>query len=171
MDKELFKKRLSEVAEWEIPKLSQTDLKESKRRARGRKSAEERYQEEHEQVFAKLFQGVNPTAPPVLLKVKSSACVCDDCGKECPNGRHKEKKLYETGKEKKRNWRERCVTCGLSQNPFTGRFELTISEAPHVWTDYLRERKGEYKSKRSRSQLPPEGHEVIRIYPEKPHEI
>ena len=32
MDKELFKQKLSEVADWHIPKLAETDIKESKRK-------------------------------------------------------------------------------------------------------------------------------------------
>jgi hypothetical protein len=152
MKDEEFKQRLSEVAEWEIPKLSLTTIKQAKQKARGRRSAEDKYQEEHEQVFAEIFDGINPTAPVQLLKVKAAACDCEDCGAHCPNGRHKEKKLYQTGVKQKKNWRERCVTCGLHQNPFTGKFELTINEASRVWTDYLRDRKGEYKSKFARAK-------------------
>lgn len=146
MDDELFKQKLSEVAEWIIPKLSKTDANEVKKRARGRKSAEERYQEEHEEIFTELFQGVNPTHPPELVKVKCQATICPDCGCECSQGRHKEIKFYETGAKKVRNWRERCITCNKNKNPFTGKFDLTPSEAPHVWTVFLREVKGIYKT-------------------------
>jgi hypothetical protein len=63
MDKELFKQKLSEVADWHIPKLNETDIKESKRkgRGRGRPSVEDLYQQEHQEVFLDLFNGINPT--------------------------------------------------------------------------------------------------------------
>lgn len=144
MDNELFKQRLSEVAEWAIPKLTKTDINEAKSRARGRRSAEQRYQEEHEQVFAEIFEGINPTHPPEVLKVKNQATVCDDCGCHCAEGRKKEKKLYDTGGKK--NWRERCLTCNRNKNPFTGEYDLTPQQASHVWTEFLRVTKGTYKT-------------------------
>lgn len=145
MNNEEFKKKLSEVAEWKIPDTPrETSLNAKKKR--GRKSAEDEYQELREEMFYEEFGGVNPTYPPMLIKLKNAACTCNDCGASCPNGRKKEKKLYETGSKKKRNWREKCITCGLHQNPFTGKFELTASEAPYVWTDFLRDSKGVYKT-------------------------
>lgn len=171
MDDEEFKRRLSEVAEWRIPEtITGTKDGDAKKR-RGRKSSEELYQEAREEIFLEEFGGVNHTFPPQILKVKKESCVCNDCGKFCESGRQKEKKLYETGTAKKRNWRERCVTCGLHQNPFTGKFELQPQAASHVWTDFLRERKGEYKSKFARAQELLKDQEEIRINPENPHKI
>lgn len=148
MNDQEFRKKLSEVADWKIPERQQETSINAKKK-RGRKSAEELYQEAHEEIFLEMFDGVNPTIPPLLLRVKNQETTCEDCGKTCPNGCHKEKKLYETGrgKVKKRNWRERCMTCGLHQNPFNGKFELTTTEASRVWTDWLRDRKGNYKGK------------------------
>jgi hypothetical protein len=148
MDDTEYRKKLSEVADWHIPKLSPTDLKEStqRKRGRGRPSDEEKYQDAHEEIFLDLYKGINPTHSPELIKVNAKATVCDDCGCDCPQGRKKEKKLYETGKDKKRNWRERCITCNKNKNPFTGKFDLTPSEAPHIWTVFLRETKGIYKT-------------------------
>lgn len=161
MDDELFRKKLSEVSDWRIPKtVTGTSTGESKRR-RGRPTAEELYQQEHEQVFAELFDGVNPTFPPQLLKLKNSACDCEDCGQHCPQGRHTEKKLYNTGG--KRNWRERCLTCDLSRNPFTGKFDLDHVTAGRIWLDYLRETKGIYKTKGNQLR---EDLGIITFYPD-----
>ena len=151
MDDQEFKRKLSEVADWKIPENLQETSNNAKKK-RGRKSAEEQYQEAHEEIFLEMFDGVNPTHAPLLLKVKCRPTTCEDCGNHCPNGRKKEKKLYKTGKDEKRNWRERCVTCELHQNPFTGKFELNSTEASHVWTDWLRDRKGEYKSRYARAK-------------------
>lgn len=140
-----FKKRLSEVADWKLPDTPrETSLNAKKKR--GRKSAEDIYQETREEIFFEEFGGVNPTYPPMLTRVKVQSCICEDCGKECPNGRKKETKLYETGSKKTRNWREKCVTCNLAKNPFTGKFELSTQEASFVWTNFLRDSKGTYKT-------------------------
>jgi hypothetical protein len=148
MDDTEYRKKLSEVADWAIPKLCITDIKESEKRqrGRGRPSNEELYQEAHEQIFLDIHNGVNPTAPPEIIRLKNQATVCDDCGCDCPQGRKKEKKLYQTGSKKLRNWRERCVTCNKNKNPFTGKFDLSPQEAPHIWTTFLREVKGIYKT-------------------------
>lgn len=164
MDDKLFRQLLSEVAEWQIPKLTATDIKlaEQKKRGKGRPTNEERYQDEHQEVFLDLFNGINPTYPPELVKTKVSATVCEDCGIHCPNGRKKEKKLYQTGTKK--NWREKCLTCEKSKNPFTGKFDLTLSQAPHVWTDFLKHRKGAYNTEKNQ-QIKDSG--IITFYPDK----
>lgn len=146
MDNEEFKRRLSEVADWKIPATPrETSLNAKKKR--GRPSAEEQYQDAREEMFFEEFGGVNPTYPPMLVKLKNQECVCEDCGNTCPSGRKKETKLYETGAKKVRTWREKCLTCNKAKNPFTGAFDLTISEASYVWTDFLRDSKGMYKTK------------------------
>ena len=146
MDNEEFKRRLSEVAEWKLPDTPrETSLNAKKKR--GRKSNEEQYMELREEIFHEEFGGVNQTYPPMLVRLKCQPVDCEDCGNSCPNGRKKETKLYETGAKKTRNWRERCITCGLHKNPFTGKFELSSQESSYVWTEWLRDRKGEYKSK------------------------
>jgi hypothetical protein len=143
MNDEEFKRRLSEVAEWKLPDTPrETSLNAKKKR--GRKSAEDQYQDEHEEVFLELFEGVNPTYPPMLVKVKRCAITCDDCGKHCANGREKEAKLQE--KNGKAAWRQKCLTCGKFENPFNGKFELTGSAASFKWSDFMRETKGVYKT-------------------------
>lgn len=146
MDNEEFKRRLSEVAEWRVP-ATLTGTKDgdakAKRTKRGRPTNEELYQNEHEEIFLELHNGTNPTFPPQLLKLKKCATNCDDCGKQCPNGREKEKKLYQTGNKK--NWRERCLTCGMTKNPYTGEFDLDTIKASQVWNAFVRDIKPKAK--------------------------
>ena len=161
MDKKLFEQKLSEVAEWRLPKTITGTKDGDAKRPRGRPSKEEQYQIDHEEEFKKIFGDTNPTFPPQLLKLKNSACVCEDCGKVCENGRQKEKKLYETGGKK--NWRERCLTCDLSKNPFTGKYDMDHVTAGRAWIDFLRETKGLYKTKRNEQR---EDQGIITIHPD-----
>jgi hypothetical protein len=141
MNKLEWEAKLAQVAEWEMPKLNATEKKQI---AKGRKTKEDQYQDEHEQEFMAIFEGVNPTHTPVVTKIYSQPCTCDDCGKHCPNGRHKEKKIYEAYGH--RHWREKCTTCGMSQNPFSKQFDLTVAEASSRWFNYLRDAKIAYKT-------------------------
>ena len=158
MNDEEFKRKLSQVAEWKLPDTPrETSLNAKKKR--GRKSNEELYQDEHEEVFMELFKGVNPTYAPLLTRIKYQATICDDCGCRCETSCQKEKKLYDTTGNP--HWRERCLTCKKAKNPYTGKFDLSIAEASAVWSSFLRESKGAYASK---------GNLAKKIVPEKPVE-
>lgn len=144
MDDAEFKRRLSEVAEWTIPKTErETSLNAKKKR--GRKSAEDEYMELREEIFHKEFDGINKTYAPMLTKVKRCPVTCEDCGRHCPNGRETEAKLQE--KNGKRAWRKKCLTCAMYENPFTGEYCLTGTAASIKWNDFMRETKGVYKTK------------------------
>lgn len=145
MDDKEFRRKLSEVADWIIPKNNQETTITGKKK-RGRKSNDEKYMELREQIFQEEFDGVNNTIAPVVTRVKRCPVTCEDCGELCPEGRQKEKKLYETGGKKNSHWRERCITCNKSRNPFTDKFDLTTQQASYTWTAYLRETKGMYKT-------------------------
>lgn len=134
MDAGKFKQQLSAVAEWSIPKLSPSDLKEANRK-RGRKSNEEIYQEEHEQEYIQLYDGCNPTHPIQLDRLKTICQTCEDCGKTCEKGREKELKFYK--KNSKVYWRQKCLVCGLFKNPYTQRFELNVNQAQSAVLSYL----------------------------------
>jgi hypothetical protein len=146
MNDEEFKRRLSEVAEWEMPKLSDTDVREAKKRARGRgrPTNEELFQQEHEEIFKEIFDGINPTIKPVLTKIIHQPHLCE-CGKICEDGCPKDIKLYHIKGQS--HWRQKCLNCGMTQNPYTGKFNLTAQKALGVWTSFLRETKGVYNSK------------------------
>ena len=126
MDKDLFEKKLSEVADWALPKLSVTDIKAAQRSRKrpGRPPAEEQYQEEHEQEFLALFNGVNPTMAPEIKKIKIQEQTCSDCGKFCEKGRKTEIKFHKAAPGHIAHRRTRCVTCGYYQNPETGQFDI-----------------------------------------------
>jgi hypothetical protein len=158
MKDEEFKQRLSQVAQWKIPETPrETSLNAKKKR--GRKSAEEVYQEEHENVFLEIYNGVNPTFPPLLTKVKIQGCMCEDCGRFCENGRKTEVTKYYSNRP---HWRERCVTCGMNQNPNTGAWDLNNKDASAHWANWLRktsEKPYAYKKKKT-----------ITIHPDKKQE-
>jgi len=137
MDKELFEKKLSEVAEWEIPKVSQSDIIESTRRSRkGKKDLDDEFQEDDDEpVLLDLVNGVNPTITAELTKVKICATICDDCGKVCPNGRRKDVRLVRTARL---HWRERCLTCNMGRDPYTGQFNLTPQEYSLKWNSFMK---------------------------------
>ena len=142
MDNEEFKRKLTEVADWKIPDTPrETSLNAKKKR--GRKSNEDEYMELREEIFYEEFGGVNPTYPPMLLKLKVQACDCEDCGKTCEEGRKKEKKLYDSNRL---HWREKCITCGMSKNPWTGAFDLDSTRAALVWAEWLRKTNPRVKS-------------------------
>ena len=162
MNDEEFKRRLTEVAEWKIPDTPrETSLNAKKKR--GRKSAEDEYQEQREEMFFEEFGGVNPTYAPMITKLKVQGCGCEDCGRFCTEGRTVETKQYESNNIK--HWRKRCVTCDHSQNPYTQEFDLKSAEASAVWNIFLRDRKGKYKSKgnlaRANSILKPVSEDCI----------
>jgi len=161
MNDEEFKHKLSEVAEWRMPKISSTDVKIAKQKARGkgRPTKEQLYQEEHEQVFIDLFEGINPTYTPLVTKVKHCAVDCE-CGRVCEQGCEQDAKGYTS--QGKRYWRWRCKTCGMTKNPYTGAWDLDGQKASIVWNSFLRETLGVYQSKGNMAKE----NIIIRIYPD-----
>lgn len=157
MKEEEFLAKLSEVALWKIPEREQETSANAKKK-RGRKSAEELYQEQHEQVFLEMFEGVNPTQAPMLLKVHK-ACDCTDCGKHCPNGREMTYKRQTTNG--KAHWRERCDTCGFCKDPYTEEFNIDGTKASIKWNSFLKDTKGAYQTAANLKRS-----EMIRKYPD-----
>jgi hypothetical protein len=141
MDKELFKQKLSEVAEWQTPKICASDIKIAGQKIRGKfkKSEEELEQEMEDPIFQEVQNGVNPTLPPQILVVQKKMQPCDRCGLMQPGGGHIEMKFNTSGANCKGHWRERCLTCEKSKDPYTGEFCLTGTEASIKWNSYLRE--------------------------------
>jgi hypothetical protein len=133
MDEQLFRKKLSEVATWQIPEVNETAGELKKRR--GKQSNEERYQQNHEQEFLELFSGKNPTYPLQLDAIKKTAEQCGDCGAECPDGRKKDFK-YCQGK-KKSIWREKCLNCSKYKNPYTGQFNMDSNRSQSAINSYV----------------------------------
>ena len=140
MDKKLFLEKLSEVADWEIPKV-QLDASQRVTLSKMRSLKTEQEDQELEDDDdadnndQELLESINwdttdpnydptynPTFHPRITALKR-ATTCEDCGKSCPNGRQKEKNVYTT-EEGHKVWRERCKTCQMTKDPFTGQFCL-----------------------------------------------
>lgn len=130
MDKKIFEQIISQVAVLEIPKLTPTDVREAKKsaRGRGRPTSEELYQNEHEQVFKEIFEGVNPTHTPELKQIKIKAVDCADCGKHCANGRREEIKYYYETPGHIAHRRQRCLECNRYRDPDDGTY--TLAQGP-----------------------------------------
>jgi hypothetical protein len=126
MDDNEFKRILSEVAEWRFEKVSETQIKQSRKMARGK--FKPIVEGEEPEMAVQLIDGVNPTTVPILVKLKPCATNCEDCGKHCPNGREVTAKLYPS-RTLGKHWRKRCVTCQRYLNKDTGKFSVTDSNA------------------------------------------
>lgn len=111
MEQELFKRLLSQVADWHIPPME------------GWKSKQE----------------VNFTYAPEIVQVKFAETQCQDCNQMCAQGRQLDIKQYVF--QKRVFWRRRCVTCKMTQNPWTGAYDLTLYTANHQWNRYIRDNK------------------------------
>lgn len=140
MDKQLFEQLLSQVADWEVPKLKDWEIEEAKKSARGKhkKTEEELYQIEHEEIFKEIFGGVNPTHTPELKTVKVKAVDCPDCGKHCPNGRKEEIKYYHETPGHIAHRRQRCLECNKYRDPDDGTYTLPQGPACHKYLNWAK---------------------------------
>jgi hypothetical protein len=138
MTKDELKQKLLEVAEFKMPKLNASEIKISKQRARGkgRPSHEDQYEQEHEQVFLDMFQGINPTHAPELVKVLIKPVDCEDCGRHCENGRKMEIKFYHAQPRHIAHRRTRCLVCNKYKDPYTGEFTLPQGPASQVFLNW-----------------------------------
>lgn len=118
MDKKDFNTWLSQIAEWKQIRIEP----EGKTGKRGRRTLEEMYQDSSEEDFLEQHpDGINPSIPPVLVKLKTTPCVCDDCG--CvKQGRLVEYKKYTYPEQ---HWRAFCTACQKWQDPETKEFSVT----------------------------------------------
>jgi hypothetical protein len=138
MDKELFKQKLSEVADWRIQESTVSATVNAKRKIR-KMSEEELYQYEREKMFLEEFGGVNPTMPVMITKLKCQPVECTDCGRQCEQGRKVDIKMYKCNGVK--HWREHCLVCDLTKNPYTDKFDLSTAEASIKWNYYFRDQR------------------------------
>jgi hypothetical protein len=140
MDKQLFEQLLSQVADWEMPKLKDWEVKEAKKSARGKnkRTEEELYQIEHEEIFKEIFGGVNPTMTPELKQLKVQALDCPDCGKHCPNGRKEEIKYYAETPGHIAHRRQRCLECNKYRDPDDGTYTLPQGPACHKYLNWAK---------------------------------
>lgn len=138
MTKDELKQKLLQVAEFVMPRLTPSDIKISKQkqRGKGRPTNEQAYQAEHEEVFLDLFQGVNPTHAPELVKMHIKAIDCEDCGRHCEKGRQMEIKFYYQQGRHAAHRRTRCLVCNKYQDPYTGDFTLPQGPASQVFLNW-----------------------------------
>jgi hypothetical protein len=135
MDPKLFKQRLDELAEWRYLK-GDTPVSGSKR-SRGRKrikpepETEDNVDDENSDT-----EQPNQTLSIQVVKMRCQAQVCDDCGRLCAEGRRIEQRIYDH--TNRPHWRKHCEACGMTQNPYTGKFDLKGYETHAVWTKYNR---------------------------------
>ena len=140
MDDAEFKQKLSQVAEWRVPKLKEWQVEQAKQKARGkgRPSNGDLYQEEHNKIFLEIFNGVNPTYAPEITKLKIQAVTCGDCGEICEQGRRTETKFCAGGRNEVAYRKERCVECNLYRDPATGKFTITAGRSTHIFAQWAK---------------------------------
>ena len=142
MDNDLFLKKLTEVADWEIPESIKGTLHQPKHRANyeyleaDEEVSTEVEVEDSEELTEEEINRINLSFPPRLLKVKVQAVWCTYCGRFCEKGLEQEVRLHRNPRD---HWRRRCVTCGKYQDPYTKEINLSLPKANALWTDWWRE--------------------------------
>jgi hypothetical protein len=144
MDDEEFKRLLSEVAEWETPKVKFDPT--SRRRL---KSGDP---EAPELEFVQKYGLVHESMPPSIKKIKKAPVDCQDCGRHCENGRCLEAKQHESRGVV--HWRRHCVTCNRTQNPWTKEYDVTSGQVGIVWNEYWRQQTPGYKRDKPKFDIP-----------------
>lgn len=146
MDQNEFKRRLSELAIWEIPKVTDqkgrpTDPYALNKRKTKYVPADPIIDEDENEESIEAAEPIeenktNPTLGPRVKAVKVRPTICDDCGKRCTKGRQTEAKVCENNNQ--RHWRETCLTCNKARNPYTGKFDVPTAAVSLVWHAYVR---------------------------------
>jgi hypothetical protein len=157
MNNELFLKRLSEVSEWHRPQTGPNGAKSVNKRAKDEpqhpgpvteleldEMSDQEAQDYYDQLMAWRSVQPNNSVPPEIIKLKTQAVDCGDCGRHCPDGRRVESKLCTTGQK---HWRTRCQACDRYQDPATGEFTLDPKSTHNYLLCYYRPKLGAYNSK------------------------
>jgi hypothetical protein len=135
MDENLFRAKLTEVAEWDIPLVSSGGQDKSpKDRRRGPKPFEEKEWDlnEEESIGQPIKTGPNDTVPPRIIKIKHTPMPCDGCD-QVVEGRVLEMRLVA---KPVTHWRERCNICKKMKNPFTNEFTIDGYNSSNVFKSY-----------------------------------
>ena len=157
MNNDEFLKRLSEVAEWHRPQCGPNGAVSINKRAKNApqhpgpitqteldEMTDEQAQDYYDQLMEYKASLPNDGVPPEIIKLKSLATDCTDCGQHCPNGRRTESKISIIGKH---HWRTKCLACNLYKDPATNKFTLEPHRVPTYLNAYYRPKLGIYKSK------------------------
>ena len=139
MDDKTFKEKLSEVADWEIPKVSSGG---NAKNPDTKKTGPKTYtldEQQDEEVSDREYEielnpdGTNPTVRPKLLKVKTEPKPCEDCGIICENRTVTIRKYINQNYGD--HWRKSCNECKRAYNPVTKCYDL---EGYQVIGDFFR---------------------------------
>jgi hypothetical protein len=143
MNQNEFKRRLSEFAVWEIPKIPNQKGRPADPNALNKRKT--KYvpadpiidEDEDESIEEPVDENkTNPTLGPRIKAIKVRPTTCDDCGKRCTKGRQTEAKVCENNNQ--RHWRETCLTCNKARNPYTNKFDVPAGAVSLVWHAYVR---------------------------------
>lgn len=137
MRDEEFKKKLSEVSEWEIP-LTLDSSTVGKYVRKNKKPTEQQ-------------DVINPTYPVKLKQLKTKAVVCEDCHKVCDQGRRLEYRFIRN-KQNDKFTRRHCLTCGFYDDPYTGKFNLTGTASSQKWMSFAKPVTCRYEPKITESE-------------------
>ena len=140
MNNELFLKRLSEVCEWQYPKIADVPAEPMLEQPSDLDCDGD---EVKDSLIGQPIRTVNDTHSPQIVKLKYQNKNCEDCGKPCPKGR---KVIIQHYTSHGGSWRESCKNCGLHRDPRTGEFTLPSSVAASVYQN-LAKHTGKYSSK------------------------
>jgi len=135
MDETLFRAKLSEISEWDIPVVSSggSDKKPTDRRRGPRPFVEREWDQNEEDAIGEPIQtGPNDTVPPRILKIKPITKACEDCDQTVTD------RVVEYAHYTKpaRHWREKCSVCKKTRNPFTNEFDLQGFASGNVFRNY-----------------------------------
>jgi hypothetical protein len=157
MDDKLFLQRLSEVAEWHRPQTGPNGAASVNKRAKNAPQhpgpvteleldamTDQEAQDYYDQLMAWRSVQPNNSVPPEIIKLKTQAMDCGDCGLHCPDGRRVESKLCYTGTK---HWRTKCQVCEFYMDPATGQFTLDPKDVHRYMSSYHRPKLGVYNSK------------------------
>lgn len=135
MDKKQFEQLLSQVADWEYP-TAMDDAAEAQKVKRLIREYRKKGLSE-EEILEALKEYRNDTYPAKIVKIKSQAIECPDCGKACPNGRTVDYRLYR-GKKGQQKWCGKCAVCKKQSNPKDGKYTLSNMVAANTWWEWIR---------------------------------
>jgi hypothetical protein len=135
MDNNEFLQKLSELTEWEIPKVGPGGC--SMHRKKAVVEEVELDEDGEEIVFEEpITKGPNTTMAPRIIKIKPQPRMCEDCH-EIVDNRVTLRKVNFTPVM---HWREKC-NCGIHKDPNTGEFSLrTNQELQDAFRKYLQNR-------------------------------
>ena len=149
MNNDEFLRRLSEVSEWYRPQTGTGGQPiVSKGRARAVPEhpgpitqeeldlmTDEAAQEYYDKLMLWREAQPNASVPPEILKLKTYAIKCQDCGKGCDSTRLVECRRYIAGRD---HWREYCNYCECFRDPRTGEFTIKREASAQFFGNFYR---------------------------------